>query len=110
MRHERQAHRATGGAAELLDHLGLVPVSGNAICVHRFVDLGEEGPHLRGTPSTADPALGVDDDVGFDQPGAERRRAGEQRRGRVAAGHRDEIGVSERLSLELHQRIRGFAE
>jgi hypothetical protein len=54
---------------------------------------------LRGLARTAGPGRGDHHDVGFDQPGGDRRHHGEGRDGRVAAGDGDPGGTGEELAL-----------
>ena len=57
------------------------------------------------------PEMIVDDDaVGTHEPSGEQRRHGEDRRGRIATGHRNQAGATQRGAMAFGQTVDRFVE
>ena len=109
MRDEGDAHRRAGDQARLLLDLGRVPVLVAGLVRHAvLVQLGEQVLRLQLAAGARDARLRVDHDAArLDQPFAQEGGEREDRGGRVAAGDRHQLGLAQRLAVQLGDAVDG---
>ncbi len=93
-------------ARALLDLRRVAVRAADLVRAHALAGLGQVRGEARRAPRARRPALGIDDDPGRAyQPALEQRRDREDRRGREAARHGDQLRRAQRRAVALGQAV-----